>query len=173
MHNTKQYDLEIVVNKRLKHSYIAITQEKKVVVKTPYRSQLFIDELLEKKAVWIKQKLSQMAQKQPLNTKELHTVDFLQSRVEFYSNMMKLPYTELKFRKMKRRWGSCSSTGVITLNKELLKLEYHLVDYIVVHELAHLKHMNHSKQFHDLVEKYLPKSKELRQKLKNIQIVSA
>lgn len=48
MHDTKQYDLEIVINKRLKHSYITIKQDKKVVVKTPYRSQLFIDELLEK-----------------------------------------------------------------------------------------------------------------------------
>lgn len=113
-----------------------------------------------------------MAQKQPLNTKELHTVDFLQSRAEHYSNVMQLKYKQLKFRKMRRRWGSCSSAGVITLNKELLKLECHLVDYIVVHELAHLKHMNHSKQFHTLVDKYLPKSKELRRELKSIQIVS-
>ena len=171
MYNTKQYDMEIVINKRLKHSYISITKDKKVIVKTPYKSQAFVEELLEKKSSWIDKKLALMDTKQPLDCEELHTLEFLQNRVEFYSSFMGLKYQDLKFRKMRRRWGSCSSSGIITLNKELLRLQEHLVDYIVVHELAHLKHMNHSKQFHALVAQYLPNSKELRKELKNIQIV--
>ncbi|WP_428737848.1 M48 family metallopeptidase [Sulfurimonas sp.] len=164
--------MEIIVNKKLKHSYISISPDKKVVVKTPYKSQHFVDELLDNKAQWIAKKLLQIDQKQLLHHTQLHTLEFLQSRVKFYSSMMRLPYKELKFRKMRRRWGSCSSSGVITLNKEMLRLEEHLVDYIVVHELAHLKHMNHSKKFHALVEQYLLNAQTLRKELKNIQIIS-
>lgn len=173
MSDTKQYELEVITNPRLKHSYISIAPNKRVVVKTPYKSQLLIDKLLDSKAAWINKKLNQIETRTALGDQALHTFDFLRSRVEFYSAMMQLAYTDLKFRKMKRRWGSCSSEGVITLNKELLKLEAQFVDYIIVHELAHLVHMNHSKQFHDLVESFLPNAKRLRKALKNIQIVSA
>ena len=83
---------------------------------------------------------------------------------------MGLDYSEIKYRKMKSRWGSCSSKRVLTFNTELIKINKELIDYVIVHELAHIKHMNHSKQFHALVEKYLPDSKYLRKELKNIKI---
>jgi len=97
--------------------------------------------------------------------------EYLPQRVAYFSSLMQLSFHEIKYRKMKRRWGSCSSTKVITLNTQLLKVEKELIDYVIVHELAHLKHMNHSREFHSLVERYLPDSKKLRQKLKNIQII--
>jgi len=84
---------------------------------------------------------------------------------------MGLSYTEIKFRKMKSRWGSCSSKKTITLNTELMKVKKELIDYVLVHELAHLKHMNHSKEFHSLVENYLSDSKVLRKELKNINLI--
>ena len=87
-------------------------------------------------------------------------------RVEYFSEIMDLKYQEIKFRKMKGRWGSCSSKRVLTFNTELIKTKKELIDYVVVHELAHLKHMNHSKEFHALVQKYLPNSKQYRQELK-------
>ena len=84
---------------------------------------------------------------------------------------MNLHYTKLKFRKMKSRWGSCNSRKEITLNKELLRLDKKLIDYVVVHELAHLMYMNHSKEFHTLVDFYLPLSKNYRKELKNIKLI--
>lgn len=173
MYNTKQYDLEIVVNPRLKHSYISISHGDKVLVKTPYKSEKFVNSLLESKREWIEEKLEQIRKKKTLSSQPIHTLEHLQNKVVFYSMLMQLQYSQLKFRKMRRRWGSCSSQGVITLNKELLKVDARLVDYVVVHELAHLKHMNHSKQFHALVERYLPNASQLRKELKNIQIVLA
>lgn len=170
MSNTKQYELEVIVNPRLKHSYISISKEKKVVVKTPSRSQKFVEKILEEKATWIAKKLQQTESIKLLDEMPLHTLEFLQSRVEHYSSLMDLQYSALKFRKMKRRWGSCSSKKVITLNKELLKVEQKLVDYVVVHELAHLTHMNHSRAFHALVEKHLPSSQTLRKELQTIRI---
>ncbi len=94
----------------------------------------------------------------------------LTPKVEHYSSLMGLGYKEIRFKKMKSRWGSCSRDGVITLNTELVKINTELGEYVIVHELAHLRHMNHSKDFHSLVERYLPNSKRLRKELKNIHI---
>lgn len=102
--------------------------------------------------------------------KEL-AVNYLTPRLKYFSNLMGLNYTEIKFRKMKSRWGSCSSKKTITLNTELMKVKKELIDYVLVHELAHLKHMNHSKEFHSLVENYLSDSKVLRKELKNINLI--
>ena len=96
--------------------------------------------------------------------------EYLPKRVQYFATLMQLNFKELKFRKLKSRWGSCNSLGVITLNSELMKVRKELVDYVVVHELAHLVHMNHSKEFHALVDSYLSNSKPLRKELKNIHI---
>ena len=91
-------------------------------------------------------------------------------RVEYFSKIMNLEYKEIKFRKMKSRWGSCGSNKILTFNTELLKIKKELIDYVVVHELAHLVYMNHSKNFHALVEKYILNSKDIRKELKNIKL---
>ena len=98
--------------------------------------------------------------------------EYLTKRTEYFASIMKLKYKDLKFRKMKSRWGSCSSLGVLTFNSELMKLEKRLVDYVVVHELAHLVHMNHSKSFHALVDVYIKGSKEIRKRLKAVRIAA-
>lgn len=98
-------------------------------------------------------------------------MEHLTSRASYFAQKMELTYQELKFRKMKSRWGSCSSKKVITLNTMLMKVEKELIDYVVVHELAHLVHMNHSKAFHELVSVYLPQAKLHRQKLKSFSLL--
>lgn len=92
--------------------------------------------------------------------------DHIPKRVEHFSTQMGLYPTNIKYRKMKRRWGSCDSKKELTFNTNLLKLSLELIDYVIVHELAHIKHMNHSKHFHNLVNKYLTNSKELEKKIK-------
>ena len=101
-----------------------------------------------------------------------YSSEYLTLRVEYFAHRMDLKFTTVKFRKMRSRWGSCSSTGILTFNTELLKVKKELIDYVVVHELAHLVHMNHSKDFHSLVNSYLPASKELRGELKRVSLFS-
>ncbi|WP_297441239.1 SprT family zinc-dependent metalloprotease [Sulfurimonas sp.] len=96
---------------------------------------------------------------------------YLKERAEYFSQIMGLTYHSLKYRKMKSRWGSCSSKKDITFNTQLIKLNKELIDYVVVHELAHLVHMNHSKNFHTLVASYLPKAQDIRKKLKDIRLL--
>lgn len=78
-----------------------------------------------------------------------------------------IPFFTLKIRKMKTRWGVCNKKSkTITLNSELLKYKIEDLDYVIIHELAHLLHFNHSKAFWQVVEKYCPdyilRKKELR-----------
>ncbi len=80
-------------------------------------------------------------------------------------NYLGLPETTLRFYKMKRRWGSCSAKGVITLNTELIKKDTALIDYVIVHEICHLKVPAHNKDFYSLVASILPDWKMLRQAL--------
>ena len=97
---------------------------------------------------------------------------YLRPRLEYFAEIMGLKYTELKFRKMKSRWGSCSSKGKITLNTQLIKVKKELIDYVLVHELAHLVHMNHSTRFHSLVEQYLPDSKNIKKELRYLNLTN-
>lgn len=75
----------------------------------------------------------------------------------------------LKIRKMKGKWGVCNITNnTITLNLELIKFDPKYLEYVIYHELCHLKHPNHSKDFWDLVGIYVPNYKTLRKEMKNV-----
>ena len=75
--------------------------------------------------------------------------------------------TGLTIRTMKRRWGSCTSKGRITLNSELMKLDEVFGEYVLLHELCHLHHPNHGKEFYRLLEEVFPEWKSVRKKLGN------
>ena len=79
----------------------------------------------------------------------------------------KIPNPKLKFRKMKTRWGVCNrKENAITLNTDLLKYDLEKLDYVIIHELSHFVHFNHSKEFWLLVEKYCPYYKRIRKELR-------
>ena len=76
-----------------------------------------------------------------------------------------LPVTTLRFYKMRRRWGSCSIKHVITLNTELVKKDINLIDYVIIHEICHLKVPAHNKAFYSLLASILPDWKKRRETL--------
>lgn len=71
----------------------------------------------------------------------------------------------VKVRRMKRRWGSCHSSGAIWLNSELVKKDPELIDYVIIHELCHLVHHNHSKEYYALLGSIIPNFRVLRKRL--------
>ncbi len=83
-------------------------------------------------------------------------------KAEKYAKIMKVSYKNITVKEQKTRWGSCSSLGNLNFNWKLIMMPEAVVDYVVVHELCHLKFMNHSKEFWREVEKVLPDYKKLK-----------
>jgi predicted metal-dependent hydrolase len=75
-------------------------------------------------------------------------------------------YKDLRIKRLTSRWGSCSPDGRITLNYFLVQLPWHLIDYVIVHELTHTQHHNHSSNFWKHFEGVLPNVKQLRKEIK-------
>ncbi|MCC7429912.1 M48 family metallopeptidase [bacterium] len=103
------------------------------------------------------------------NLKELLTNFYIKKakeiftlKVSFYSQKMNLQVNKIFIKNQKSRWGSCSVLGNINLNWRLLFAPEKIIDYVIVHELCHLKEMNHSKKFWELVGKEIPNYKESR-----------
>lgn len=86
--------------------------------------------------------------------------------IEKWSKIMDLYPKAIKFRKTKRQWGSCSGLNHISFNTMLMKLPPIVIEYVIIHELAHIKHKHHQKDFWDLVESHCPNHKSLRKQLK-------
>lgn len=96
-------------------------------------------------------------------------IDIFKERLDqIYPIIQGIPYPDLRVRKMKTKWGVCNpKLEVITLNQELIKYDYVCIDYVIVHELCHFKEANHSRDFWNLVERYMPNYKEARKILKS------
>ena len=76
--------------------------------------------------------------------------------------LLKVMPNKVRIKDIKYAWGSCSSNRNITISKKLAKKEEKVIEYVVLHEMCHLRYMNHSKEFWNLVESYLPEYKTYR-----------
>ena len=87
--------------------------------------------------------------------------------VKIWAEEMSLSPESIRFRKTKRQWGSCSGKDVLSFNTMMMKLPQDVIQYIIVHELAHIRHKHHQKLFWQEVESYLPDYKKQVHVLKN------
>ena len=101
--------------------------------------------------------------------------DFYIKKVEHYISLLgKYQFNpkQVKCRVMKSRWGSCSSNGILTFNTRLIHVPEYCIDYVIIHELCHLKHFNHGKNFHALQKSILPNYKVIKNDLNRYVFIS-
>ena len=87
-------------------------------------------------------------------------------RVKFFAELHQLPYEQIKITSARTRWGSCSPKNTLSFSWRLMLTPPEVIDYVIIHELAHTVHHNHSKRFWSLVEKFLPDYKARRKQLR-------
>lgn len=91
------------------------------------------------------------------------------ARLAHFNEFYKLPVGKVAIRNQKTRWGSCSRKGNLNFNYRLALIHPTLLDYVVVHELCHIKEFNHGRQFWDLVALTIPEHRSHRAELRKVQ----
>ncbi len=135
-----------------------------VVVTVPTgTSSALVERWIQEKAEWIRTMVLKTKDTAPVISPKKQYVQyrhraeaFIVRKVRHWNAIMHCDYTRIVVRNQKTRWGSCSKTGTLSFHYQLFFLPEALADYVVVHELAHLKEMNHSAQFWREVGKILP-----------------
>lgn len=100
-----------------------------------------------------------------LNHKE-NARAFISERLDYYSKIHGFRFNRVSIRNQRSRWGSCSIKGNLNFNYRILMLPQHLADYIIIHELCHLKELNHSPRFWNLVAQVMPDYLEIKKELR-------
>jgi predicted metal-dependent hydrolase len=114
-----------------------------------------VDNFIKKNKIWIENKL-----KQSVNNKHKNKIseedilklkaeakNYIPNRVQYLAEVHNVEYNNIKITSAKTRWGSCTSKKNINFSYRLIKAEKKAIDYVIIHEFAHLKFMNHSKEF--------------------------
>ena len=160
---------------------IEVTQDAKVIVRAPLLLPVFqIKKFVFQKEEWIIEQV-EIARKIYMEQEKGNDEDIdreriryltaqarmhLPGRVKHFAEIMGVSYGRISIRHQKTRWGSCSGKGNLNFNCMLMAMPSEIQDYVVVHELCHLKEMNHSSRFWKEVEEVLPDYKERRAWLK-------
>jgi len=95
---------------------------------------------------------------------------YISQRAHNLAKKMNIDFQKITLKKLKSRWGSCSARGSLNFNLHLVHFAPPIIDYVIIHELAHRVHLNHSPSFWKLVEKYDPKYKYHRRQLNKLAI---
>ena len=172
-----------VIRSRRKSVGLEVKTDGNILARIPgYLTDGELEKFLEEHKGWIlkkvkllEERLKDMEPSRACPVRELLPEDIVKikkrfsERVQYYSSLMGVTYERITIRNQKTRWGSCSAKGNLNFNYQLYYLPEELLDYVVVHELAHRKHMNHSAAFWEEVGRYYPDYKEARKRLKKIE----
>ncbi len=154
---------------------LQVKRDGRVIVRAPLRtSEKIINDFVLKHTEWIKKKQELVKNVHIPDDFDKNEVKLLKDKakeiivpiLEYYSSKMGVSYEKVTINSAKTRFGSCSSKKTLNFSYRLALYPYEAIEYVCVHELAHLKEMNHSKKFWQIVEKYLPDYKERKSLLK-------
>jgi predicted metal-dependent hydrolase len=175
--------------KNIKHCYLRILNSDLIQIRANKYFTIFdAKELINRKKDWIEASILKMRKKlinddeflflgevKKLEEYQIKNIDIfykneikkiLPQKVEEFSKKMNLFPTSISYRKNKRTWGSCNHKNGLNFNILLMKFPIEIMEYVIVHELAHIKHKNHSRDFWSLVAIYCPNYKEVEKLFK-------
>ena len=175
--------------KNIKHCYLRILNSDLIQIRANKYFTIFdAKELINRKKDWIEASILKMRKKsinddeflflgevKKLEEYQIKNIDIfykneikkiLPQKVEEFSKKMNLFPTSISYRKNKRTWGSCNHKNGLNFNILLMKFPIEIMEYVIVHELAHIKHKNHSRDFWNLVTVYCPNYKEVEKLFK-------
>lgn len=159
-------EYKIIKSKR-KSIGVEIKSDLTVIVRAPFfTSERTIKKLIEEKSPWIEKKLKEIENRNNSSLPEFSdieleafrqkTKELISPKVEYFAKILGVSFNKLSVKKQRSVWGSCSAKRNINFNLLLCLCPDNVVDYIVVHELCHLKQLNHSRLFWKEVQKILP-----------------
>jgi predicted metal-dependent hydrolase len=193
MTGTTAFEYELNESARAKHLSISVHPDGRVVVTKPVRvSQAKVEVFAQSRAAWVQSALEAFARKRVRHEKEraklgMSAVEKLPKlrrgtkaykdavaaaralaalRLAHFNQHYHHPYGTISIRNQKTRWGSCSAKGNLSFSYKIAFLPSILQDYLIVHELCHVRQHNHSEKFWALVGETVPEYKKLRRQLR-------
>lgn len=185
----KPLKIKLIRKRTTKHTYLRVKSPELLQISSNiYFTKKDALKLIEEKGLWIISSLKKLESNRlpensfyylgkiyEINNDSFSLDDFYKQKakeiipplVEKYSHTMNLYPTSIKYRKNKRTWGSCNYKNGLNFNTLLVKFPLEVVEYVVIHELAHIKEKNHSKKFWDVVNKYCEDYKKAEETLKS------
>ena len=179
----KTINYTIRKSNKAKRIGITVYNDGKVVLVVPWLfSRRRAEKFLKEKSDWVLKKI-EASQRRPegkiLPSVKNSRADYLKNkkevarliklRLEYFNRVYNFKYNRISIRNQKTRWGSCSDKGNLNFNYRMIYLSGEMFDYVVVHELCHLRQMNHSSKFWDLVAITIEDYLKIRKELKNVK----
>lgn len=174
-----------IIKTRRKTVSLEVKRDGSVIVRAPLRMpQREIQEFIESHRSWIEHKCRLMEKRRAqsvstgappvdeISGKEWKKIrEAFADRVDYYCKKMDVQVGRITIRNQKTRWGSCSAKGNVNFNYQLYYMPPELMNYVIVHELAHRRHMDHSVLFWEEVARYCPEYAVYRNQLKKYETV--
>lgn len=165
------------ISKKAKRMRLAVYCDGTIVVTTPFNlKQSIAEKFIREKSNWLFSKISFFKQFEGKAIARYSHEDYLKhknrayelamDRVKHFNKSYNFTFNQINIKNQKTRWGSCSQKGNLNFNYKIALLPERLADYIIVHELCHLKEFNHSKKFWALVSKTIPNYSDIKEELK-------
>ena len=187
--NKKLITVKLENKKNIKHCYLRILKNDLIQIRANIYFTIYdAKDLISRKKEWIESSILKMQDKsinedeflllgeiKKIDEYKIKNIDtfyrkeiekILPQKVQEHSIRMNLFPTSISYRKNKRTWGSCNYKNGLNFNILLMKFPLEVMKYVIVHELAHIKHKNHSKDFWNLVAIFCPNYKEIEKQFK-------
>jgi predicted metal-dependent hydrolase len=179
--NNGKIEYSLKKSSRARKIRITVNCDASVVLTLPIRSsEIFAEKFLLEKSTWVLKKINYFKKYKVVSVKRRTRSDYLKNKelarklivnkINKVNSFYGFKFNKVSIRNQKTRWGSCSINRNLNFNYKLIYLPEELSEYIVAHEICHLKEFNHSREFWKLVSEGVPSYKEIRKELKRIII---